>query len=512
MKRTILSTLAVVCMLMLGITAVHAQTLKVDKGLYLKARVGLATYVGDRDGVTGISFQQLQDASWSLGGELGYQFNKYWGLGFGLQVGEYTKAVPPGYNYKIRWTGMALLRRTFQPDASLSPYVHFGLNVTTGYSNKTGFGPTLGAGLDIAITDGASLFFEATSNAVFPDDAADGSQTAKKNFDLLNFLGLGLRVGPAAGRYGASLSEPSKWFSRCTPVEIASIEGPQRFDMGKAVSFRAVLNADASEPVEVTWDFGDGATAMGTEVSHTFEVPQGQEQREFTITVRASNCGGEILKTFTVTVINPCPYPAEIVSMTATPTNPREGDVVRFSAEVRGTTPVVYRWNFGDGITSSEPNPSHTYADAGTYTVTLEISNCGGTDRRTITVVVTPPPIELIELNAVYFNFRSSRLTDEAKAILMENVAELKKYPEVCVRIDAYTDHVEARGRRAQRLSEARAKAVEQFYLDQGIPASRIVARGLGQAPVSCAKEDPGPGCRRNRRAESVPINCEDVK
>jgi len=112
----------------------------------------------------------------------------------------------------------------------------------------------------------------------------------------------------------------------------------------------------------------------------------------------------------------------------------------------------------------------------------------------------------------VYFNFRSSTLTDEAKEILMENVAELKKYPEVCVRIDAYTDHVEARGRRAQRLSEARAKAIEQFYLDNGIPASRIVARGLGQAPVSCAKEDPGPGCRRNRRAESIPVNCEDMQ
>jgi PKD repeat protein len=35
-----------------------------------------------------------------------------------------------------------------------------------------------------------------------------------------------------------------------------------------------------------------------------------------------------------------------------------------------------YSWNFGDGITSSIANPSHTYTTSGTYTITLIASNC----------------------------------------------------------------------------------------------------------------------------------------
>ncbi len=30
-----------------------------------------------------------------------------------------------------------------------------------------------------------------------------------------------------------------------------------------------------------------------------------------------------------------------------------------------------YKWDFGDGITSTDANPTHTYATAGTYTVKL---------------------------------------------------------------------------------------------------------------------------------------------
>ena len=46
------------------------------------------------------------------------------------------------------------------------------------------------------------------------------------------------------------------------------------------------------------------------------------------------------------------------------------------------------------------------------------------------------------------------------------------------------------------------------FYKRNGIDESRVEARGLGKAPVRCAQEDiDSRGCRKNRRAESVPVS-----
>lgn len=55
--------------------------------------------------------------------------------------------------------------------------------------------------------------------------------------------------------------------------------------------------------------------------------------------------------------------------------------------------PLTWSWNFGDGggdSTSSLPNPTHVYTAQGTYTVSLVVSNVGGSASKTRTVTVTP--------------------------------------------------------------------------------------------------------------------------
>ncbi len=60
-----------------------------------------------------------------------------------------------------------------------------------------------------------------------------------------------------------------------------------------------------------------------------------------------------------------------------------------------GTLPLRYLWNFGDGTTSVEQNPTHTYAANGRYTVTLTVINSFGEDTRNLPdfIVVGDPPI-----------------------------------------------------------------------------------------------------------------------
>ncbi|GAA3638812.1 glycerophosphodiester phosphodiesterase family protein [Flavivirga jejuensis] len=51
------------------------------------------------------------------------------------------------------------------------------------------------------------------------------------------------------------------------------------------------------------------------------------------------------------------------------------GDIVRFNNTVTVNNAIVnYSWDFGDGQTSSQKNPSHTYTEPGDYIVTLTVS------------------------------------------------------------------------------------------------------------------------------------------
>ncbi|MDH2445425.1 PKD domain-containing protein [Amnibacterium sp. CER49] len=58
-------------------------------------------------------------------------------------------------------------------------------------------------------------------------------------------------------------------------------------------------------------------------------------------------------------------------------------------------SPTSWSWDFGDGGTSTVQDPSHTYATAGTYPVTLTATNATGssTARTTVTASTAPQPI-----------------------------------------------------------------------------------------------------------------------
>lgn len=46
-------------------------------------------------------------------------------------------------------------------------------------------------------------------------------------------------------------------------------------------------------------------------------------------------------------------------------------------------SPTSWKWNFGDGTSSTSKNPTHTYSKAGKYTVTLTVKNAKGNNKIT---------------------------------------------------------------------------------------------------------------------------------
>jgi len=75
-------------------------------------------------------------------------------------------------------------------------------------------------------------------------------------------------------------------------------------------------------------------------------------------------------------------YQATVADFTAAPTSGVAPLSVKFSDASTGTI-TTWSWKFGDGLTSTEQNPTHTYSNPGTYTVGLTVTGPAGTNTKT---------------------------------------------------------------------------------------------------------------------------------
>ena len=167
-----------------------------------------------------------------------------------------------------------------------------------------------------------------------------------------------------------------------------SAGGPYNGTTGQPVAFSASV-AGGSGGVAFTWNFGDGTTQIGQNVSKIFQAPG-----TYTVTVTANRVStGDTGTAQTTATIQ---AQAQALSVTISgPTQGGAGNWLTFSASASGSFQgtVNYSWNFGDG-TPSVPGPSvtHTFSQAGSFTVTVNAVTTGNpsaTSSATQTVVVS---------------------------------------------------------------------------------------------------------------------------
>jgi PGF-pre-PGF domain-containing protein len=149
-----------------------------------------------------------------------------------------------------------------------------------------------------------------------------------------------------------------------------------------AVNF---TDQSTNTPTSWLWNFGDGANSTEQNPTHIYD-----SAGTYTVSLNATNVGGSNISTQTDYITAAV---APITSFTADVTSGAVPLSVNF-ADQSTNTPTSWLWNFGDGANSTEQNPTHTYASAGTYTVSLNATNVGGSNTSIqtdhITAAITP--------------------------------------------------------------------------------------------------------------------------
>ena len=132
-----------------------------------------------------------------------------------------------------------------------------------------------------------------------------------------------------------------------------------------------------------TWNFGDGFVSTLQNPTHVY-----QSAGQYIVNLQVSNGVTQSQYSAAINVSAPTPaVPAVHADFNFSPAAPASGVAVAFSDGSTGT-PNQWSWNFGDGATSAQQNPVHAFASAGTYTVTLSVSNGLTSSTRSRSVVI----------------------------------------------------------------------------------------------------------------------------
>jgi len=178
----------------------------------------------------------------------------------------------------------------------------------------------------------------------------------------------------------------------------------------KTVTFSAVSNIPGA--VTYSWDFGDGNTGTGQNITHVF--PSNPNQFSVTLTVNNPNvCGGSAGRTKVISFNRVAPT-AKFGFTTAC-----NDLIVAFhdsSTIGPGAQIISYNWDFGDGNTSALQHPVHAYAAFGTYAVRLIVASndqCNSKDTMTKVVHVAAKPVAAFSVANQCFNLPFS-FTDQS--------------------------------------------------------------------------------------------------
>ncbi len=208
-------------------------------------------------------------------------------------------------------------------------------------------------------------------------------------------------VYPAAGSYNAKLkvitdigcvSNSAQNTVNLTQSPLANFTTAGLYCQGNTITFTNNSTSPTSPIVKWIWNFGDGSPLLsaitGDPQTHAYS-----STGTFIVTLVVETASGCKSGFFPDSVIiDPAPVAAFAFGNGCLP-----NAVIQFTdaSTLNGApAPFTYVWNFGNGITSTEKNPLHTFTTSGSHDVSLSVTSAGGCvddTTQSVTTIYTQP-------------------------------------------------------------------------------------------------------------------------
>ena len=238
------------------------------------------------------------------------------------------------------------------------------------------YGPTLPVpGQEVQFTDAS------TGNLTsWQWDFGDGTFASDRNpshtYAEEGFYRVTLTVGNASS--SRSRSRIVTVSAAEAKVEASFVCSPSFPTAGQAVRFEGT---SAGSSTSWMWDISEGSTSADQKPKHAF-----LRAGFYNVTLTVTNGAGSSSLSRIVTVSPASTLSADFVF---SPDSPVLGQIIQFSDRSSGS-PDSWLWEFGDGVSDTISDPSHAFAAAGSYVVTLTVKAGSDSSSTSRTVKLTP--------------------------------------------------------------------------------------------------------------------------
>ena len=172
--------------------------------------------------------------------------------------------------------------------------------------------------------------------------------------------------------YGSGTVTKTAYIKVNPPAPVADFTANKTtITTGESISF---TDNSTNTPTSWSWQFSGGTPATSTLQN---PVVTYSTAGSFTVVLTATNAGGSGTSTKTAYIkVNP---PAPVANFSANQTSVSQGATINYT-DLSTNLPTLWNWQFQGGTPSSSTvkNPSVTYNLPGSYTVTLTVTNGGG--------------------------------------------------------------------------------------------------------------------------------------